>query len=51
MNKHIVVDKVENGFWCRYTKTTDKGESVETIVFETYEKLEKFTKKYLEGKT
>ena len=48
MKKHVAIDKVENGYWCRYTN--EKGEQGTIIVFETYLKLETFLCKYLEVK-
>lgn len=38
------MDKVENGYLVRYKAT---GEDLVTVVFETYEKLEKWLKKEL----
>jgi len=47
MNKHFVINKVTNGYLCRFH--TNKGEVAEAV-FETYEKLERFLKTYFRGK-
>jgi len=47
--KHVTLDKVENGFWIRYSAPSERGEDIKTIVFETYDKMEKWLKSYLEN--
>lgn len=46
MKKQFVIDKVTNGYLCRFHKSDGRQE---TIVFEDYVKLEKFLKDYLES--
>lgn len=47
LNKQFVINKVTNGFKCRYTD--NKGGNGEAV-FETYPKLERFMDTYFRGK-